>query len=205
MKIRSKWLNRYPKKWSTYASLSLVVVILIVGAIVVSRHKDRLDNIPYASAGSLVNADGSTPNYEPSSIVPSGNGPHPCASNLDDVCVTSPSVDFYPSGTENIASTYYRAPAGSVLKDIGGVVSEVDGRQVKLSTASGRTFIIIFPINAVEWWNSVRSPNYGNYKVGIGDTMMVSYGEPANLKSIQISPEQIYTSRFAIKDNFKKK
>lgn len=179
-------------------------MLVTVGIVSISKHNKRLDSYQPASASPLTNADGKTPNYAPTSIVPSGNGPHPCASNLDDACVTSPSVDFYPSGTENIESTYYKAPADSVLKDIGGVVSEVNGKQVKLSTISGRTFTITFPINAVEWWNSVRSPHYGNYKVGVGDTMMVSYGEPVNLKSTQISPEQIYTSRFAIKDNVSK-
>ncbi|MCA9346663.1 hypothetical protein KC960_04180 [Candidatus Saccharibacteria bacterium] len=85
------------------------------------------------------------------------------------------------------------------MKNIGGEISTINGNKVGIVTKSNRHFDISFPIEAVAWWNSERSPNYNGFKVGIGDVITVWYREENAKSSTDITPDQIYRSSIAIK------
>jgi type II secretory pathway pseudopilin PulG len=152
------------------------------------------DQSPKPKAGVLLNADGSSPKRLPPNA---GNG-DACNGNPADTCVMAPTVDFWPSGSEDSSNHDYAAPAGSVIKEIGGKLVSSTDNTLTLSTTSGRTFRITYPLDSIAWWNDKRSPHYQNYKVGTGDTFMVMYGEPPATSSTDIGPKQIHSSRFKL-------
>ncbi len=193
--------------------LAVVAALIVVGlliAVLIRNNREQSSN--KASTTTFIDANGGT--YQQSALqnedgkIPqtasdlpqtSSNGPQPCSGNKDDVCIFAPSVDFWPSQGEDSTNHDYAAPANSVIKNIGGVMTAYSGTNITLKTASGRSVVVTFPLEVVDWWNMVHSPNYNNYRVGVGDTMTIEYGEPADQHSDAIGPKQILATRFAIK------
>ncbi|MDO8265817.1 MAG: hypothetical protein Q7T41_02655 [Candidatus Saccharibacteria bacterium] len=126
------------------------------------------------------------------------DNPYECAKNPLDKCVFSPSVDLWPSVGED-SNGDYPTTGEITLKDIGGVIKSINKEKVEIDTKSNRKFTIIFPVDAIELWNSSSSSNYDDFKLGIGDPITVTYRESKLENSTTINPDQIFTSKFAIK------
>jgi len=122
----------------------------------------------------------------------------PCMGNTDSQCPTPPSIDFYPSGSENSFNPLFDR-RNQNRKEMGGKIIAINGKSVELQTSDDKIFTINFPINAVDEWNASRSPNYDDYKVGIGDTLMIRYGETNEQSSRSITPTQIMTSVLVVR------
>lgn len=127
--------------------------------------------------------------------------PYECIENPIDKCVFSPAVDFWPSGSEgNTTNGDFPSGGEVVMKSIGGVIRSINGESVVIDTKSNRQFTIIFPLKAVEWWNSTRSSYYDGYQIGVGDIITIMYREKETDNLTTINPDQIFSSSFAIKE-----
>lgn len=121
----------------------------------------------------------------------------PCMNNEEIQCAGPPSIDFWPSGSEDASNHSYDRSSGSI-KEVGGKITAINGNIVSLQATDNQIYEILFPVNAVEEWNTNRSPNYKNYKVGVGDTLNIRYGE-SRQSNRTIQPSQILTSSLAIR------
>ncbi len=121
-----------------------------------------------------------------------------CSGNSRDVCISAPTVDLYPAGSEGASNTFLREQKDEVGKSIGGIITDIHGQNIQLRTSSGRAFTVIFPVPIQSWWNQNIGPNYGNYQIGLGDTVRVDYVESASQGSMTIGSDQIVSSVLAI-------
>jgi hypothetical protein len=110
----------------------------------------------------------------------------------------APTVDLYPAGSEGAENPEYVRRTGETWKSIGGEITAATNTTMTLTTTSGRTFTVHFPLDAVSWWNETIASNYGNYRVGIGDTVRVDYSESAKISRTTIEASQILHSVLAI-------
>lgn len=122
----------------------------------------------------------------------------PCMNNEEIQCAGPPSIDFWPSGSEDAINPAYDRSIRNV-KEIGGKILTITGNTIGLQTSDTRTYEITFPVNAIEEWNTNRSPNYKNYKIDIGDTLNIRYAESPEQASRTIGPSQILISSLAIR------
>jgi hypothetical protein len=182
-----KRIKNHTRHWT-------LLVILLIAAVAIlfitfdksGSHKTVSPDIQRSGKGVTTSSDDSS-------------GTQPCKGNTAELCVLAPTVDFWPSGDEGASNTSYSPVEGSETKEIGGIIVTDPGATITIQATSGRTFAIIFPADEFSWWNQVRSPNYNNYQIGTGDTLTITYSEPASDSKPIINSNQIISSSLAIK------
>ncbi len=185
-------VNRIGKSRVVFVVASLVAVLIIV-IVLVGFSRNNADQ-------KLKVSEKTHETKSSDSKMAKNHAPNmqPCVGNEESQCPTPPSIDFYPSIGEGSFNTSFDRRYKNI-KEIGGKIAVVNGNNLELQTSDGKTFTISFPVNAVDEWNSQRSPSYHDYKVGIGDTLIVRYGEAKEQSSRTIAPSQIMTSAIAIR------
>lgn len=127
-----------------------------------------------------------------------GNALHPCTGNPQDECKGSPSIDFYPGGSE--AATNPEFENQGEMKEIMGRITGIDGKTVSVKSSSGRTFVVQFPIDAVAEFNTSRSPNYQNIKVVVGDMLHIDYSKVSGADEMTIMAKELSRSSLLLTD-----
>lgn len=123
--------------------------------------------------------------------------PVPCIGNAPDVCISVPSIDLYPAGSEGSTNPELVKLEDGRWRTIGGTVSSINGKRLELATSSGRIFTVNFPVEIESWWNQNIGPSH-KYTFGVGDTITVSYVEPRNQHSTTINADQIGSSSITL-------
>jgi hypothetical protein len=119
-----------------------------------------------------------------------------CNGNPQDRCSFTGSIDFFPSGggEANTRNPFYTQSEDGEIKEITGVLTEIRDTQVTIRTSSGRNFTIIFGSDPVSEFNRDGAKYYNNDKVTLGDTLWVTYDEPAVMHATTIHTNQIYNA-----------
>ncbi|PID31713.1 hypothetical protein CR970_04345 [Candidatus Saccharibacteria bacterium] len=132
-------------------------------------------------------------------LAPRGqNATAPCIGNEQDFCITGPTVDLYPAGSEGAVNPELQQADNAGWLSIGGVVTDARGNTISLHTTSGRAFTVTFPVEIRSWWNTNIGPNYQGLAFGVGDTVRVDYVAVGDRLPVAIGPDQILGSALAI-------
>jgi hypothetical protein len=123
---------------------------------------------------------------------------HACVGNLTDECIATPSIDFWPTGSEASSNPDY-ANIGEPKEIMGRIVSN-NGNALQIKTASGRVFNIEYPINALENFNKNRAPYY-KLQVETGDMIYVEYRSTGSNPTIRTS--EIFKTSLILTGNVK--
>jgi signal peptidase I len=128
------------------------------------------------------------------------NALHPCGGNTIDQCIATPSIDFWPVGSEGASSSYVKMPTTNPDEIMGRIVTHV-GDNLEIKTTSGRTFTIVYPIDALANFNNNYAAGYG-ITVSTGNEVYVNY-YGSKSSSTTIATNQIMSSSLILKGNGK--
>jgi len=126
-------------------------------------------------------------------------GPDSCQGNRGEICIGVPSVDLWPTGSEDASNPELSTNSNDSMKNIEGRIQSIDGKQIVIKSSSGRLFTINFPIDAVAHFNTTRSRHYNNIKVAKNDMLFVTYFEPSSKKSLDIPVTKLQGADLLIK------
>lgn len=121
-----------------------------------------------------------------------------CMGNPNDTCLSGfiGGVDLYQGNVPPITND------GPQMKEIQGVITELNGNSVIIRSSSGTLFTLTTPTDVVASYNTQKAAQYyNNQKVVVGSTLHVTYVEnadahsktltAANIQSIMLQTEQV--------------
>ncbi len=135
-----------------------------------------------------------------------------CHGNPQDRCSFTGSIDFFPSGGGETAQNPLFTPMPPldlktlenkthdkrIMKQIAGVLTEINDKSVKIKSSSGRIFTVNFESNPAEEFNQSRTQYYNDERVTLGDTIIVSYSERDDQYETTINVNQIFDADLMI-------
>lgn len=196
------------QKRKSFLLSALVLVLLAVITIgLVSLHRQHTISKPTATVatGAKQAVTTSTPDdmahlsYGPPPLPDETSSSHPCAGNSGMTCISAPSIDFYPGGSEGASNPAYKGSLGDG-KEIMGRISAHNGTSLVLTAANGNAFSVEFPVDPIETFNTQRSQYYQGVTVGKGDVVYVWYTEAPGQSSTTIQASQLYSSSLILKE-----
>jgi hypothetical protein len=117
-----------------------------------------------------------------------------------DQCIATPSIDFWPAGSEGASNPYLESSTNTTGEIMGRIVNDSTDT-LQLKTSSGRIISVVYPLNSVSNFNTNYGPNYG-LDVDLGDEIYVSYSGSMTQNNT-INTNQIISSSLIIKGNVK--
>lgn len=110
-----------------------------------------------------------------------------CNGNPDELCIGGgASIDLYMGGGTNGRS-------GGMMKQIQGVVTEINGKTVSLRASSGKIYRVTTPTDVIRAYNDTKaSKYYNNQKVTIGSTLSADYYEAENEHATDVTASYLY-------------
>jgi hypothetical protein len=128
------------------------------------------------------------------------NALHPCVGNPIDQCISTPSADFWPIGSEGATNPYLKYPTtSSPNEEMGRIINDASDT-IQLKTSSGRIIAVDYPLDPVANFNTNYAAGY-DFKIGIGDEIFVNY--IGSMTNNTIRTNQIMTSTIVLKGNAK--
>lgn len=105
-----------------------------------------------------------------------------CYGNPTEHCIAgSASIDLYMGGTPALSE-------GTIMKELQGVVTAIDGATVSLKGSSGTVYHVTTPTDVIKSYNDTKaSQYYNNQKVTIGSSISVNYSEREDAHSTTIN------------------
>jgi hypothetical protein len=189
------------KQWVSFAVILLVIIISF--ALLAIHKSDSKTTSPAATPPHRTSTPSTQTAQEKAQqdVANASNGQlYPCINNPQDSCISTPSVDFYPGGSESSTNPNYKPGASDTLKDIAGRIASASGNSLILHTTSGRDFTINYPIDTITSFNTNRSANYG-FTVSVGDELYVRYSEARDAHTPIIQMSQLQSSAIIMRGN----
>lgn len=114
-----------------------------------------------------------------------------CSGNPQDSCVQTQLVDLYsPSGMTK--------PGSGTAHIVQGIITELNGKTMKMQSSSGRVFTLTTPSDIVTDFNQHKSSLYDNTKVAVGDLLQVSYLANKNSSDLELDSSRIISIQLAL-------
>jgi hypothetical protein len=117
-----------------------------------------------------------------------------CYGNPDDTCLTgfAGAIDLYMGSAQvKINET--------VMKQIQGVITKIDGKTVVIRSSSGTLFTITTPTDVISSYNTNKaSQYYNNQKVGVGSSLAVGYAEKESEHSKSLNASHLQSVQLQI-------
>lgn len=124
---------------------------------------------------------------------------HACVGNLTDQRIVTPSIDFWPGGSERASNPYLVSSVTSLNEIMGRITNDI-GNDLELRTTSGHTITVTYPLNALSNYNDNYAPHEG-VNIDTGDMIYVSYD--GKIQNYTIATDQIISSSLILKGNAK--
>ncbi|HEY8992760.1 MAG TPA: hypothetical protein VIM37_02820 [Candidatus Microsaccharimonas sp.] len=117
-----------------------------------------------------------------------------CSGNPDDTCTAGygGAIDLY-NGNAVFKDN------SDQMKEIQGVVTELDGLSTVIRSTSGTLFTIVTPTDVVSTYNTQKASRYyNNQVVSIGSTVFARYVESSDLHSQTITGDQLISFQLSL-------
>lgn len=184
-----KEMMKKSRKLPYVLSLFVLVAIIFAGTYFYYRNEYQALTFNYPNGGSVTisrhNFNKMTAAQKQALQNPvDENSLHDCKGNASDKCIATPSIDFWPGGSESASNPDLKL-SDSEPNEIMGRIIDSSTNVLKLKTSSGSVISVTYPVNPVNVFNSERSSNYG-FKINDGDEIYVSYSglmENNNIKT----------------------
>ncbi len=126
---------------------------------------------------------------------------HACTGNAVDQCIATPSIDFWPVGSEGASNPALRLYTAAPISEIMGRIVIDITNNLQLKTSSGRIVTVAYPLNTIDNFNTNYASGYG-VQATKGDEIYLSYTGPMATNNT-INTDQIIRSTLIIKNNGK--
>ena len=117
-----------------------------------------------------------------------------CQGNPNDTCLTG-----FVGGIDLYLGTAQMKPNESMMKEIQGVITDINGKSVTIRSSSGNLFTLTTPTDVVTSYNTNKAAQYyNNQTVKVGSRLIVSYIEKENEHSKNLTSSSLSSIQFQI-------